>query len=220
MTAFYRSVSQINSAMSRVYMHMFLAVLTSLAVATVIAGSPAALAFLFTGVMKWVILLLPIPAVMLVTAGLASNPSRGAAMIMLHGFSAVMGLSLSIILSIHSVGAVVSALSGAAVLFGVLSIYGYFTKKDLSDWGPMLIMALIAIIIASVINIFIGSSVTSIVISVISILVFAGLTAYDTQEIRRVVSIDTNDAVEVAGALNLYLNFINIFLNLLNLGDD
>jgi uncharacterized protein len=220
MTAIYRSVSQINEAMSRVYMHMFFAVLTSFAVASFAASSLSVMTFLFTGFMGWVTILMPIPAVMLVSVGLSRNPSRLEASAMLHGFAAIMGLSLSAALAVHSTGAVISAFAGAAALFGLLSVFGYFTKKDLSDWGPMLFVALIAIIVASVVNIFVGSSFASSVISVIAILVFAGLTAYDTQEIRKIVSVSSNDAAEVSGALSLYLNFINIFLNLLNLGDD
>ena len=107
---------------------------------------------------------------------------------------------------------------GAAVLFGVMSFYGYFTKRDLSGIGDLLFVALIAIIIASVINLFVGSTLAQMVISAIAIVIFLGFTAYDTQQIRDMVSEgDENTAVEVLGALNLYLDFINIFINLLQL---
>jgi FtsH-binding integral membrane protein len=106
---------------------------------------------------------------------------------------------------------------GGAVLFGVMSGYGYFTKKDLSGFGSLLLVGLIAIIIASIINIFVGSTVFQMVISAIAILVFLGLTAYDTQRIREEVSIENNGIAEIRGALSLYLNFINLFLSLLQL---
>ena len=107
---------------------------------------------------------------------------------------------------------------GAAVLFGTMSLYGYFTKKDLTSIGQFLFIGLIGIIIASVINVFIGNDTASMVISALAIIIFTGLTAYDTQKIREVVSVSGGEGrEEVLGALSLYLNFINIFLNLLQL---
>jgi FtsH-binding integral membrane protein len=106
---------------------------------------------------------------------------------------------------------------GGAVLFGVMSGYGYFTKKDLSEFGSLLLVGLIAVVIASVINIFVGSTIFQMVISAIAILVFLGLTAYDTQRIREEVSMENDGGAEIRGALSLYLNFINLFLNLLQL---
>jgi FtsH-binding integral membrane protein len=129
-----------------------------------------------------------------------------------------MGLSFSSIFIIFTVGSIVSAFMGAAVLFGTMSIYGYFTKKDLSSIGQFLFIGLIGIVIASVINVFIGSSVAGMVISALAIVIFTGLTAWDTQRIRQLVSVSGNEGrEEVLGALSLYLNFINIFLNLLQL---
>jgi len=106
---------------------------------------------------------------------------------------------------------------GTVVLFGVMSAYGYFTKNSLDSIGKYLIVGLIAIIIASIINIFIGSSLFAMVISALAIIIFLALTAYDTQKIRDMLIYDSTDAVEVQGALTLYLDFINIFLNLLQL---
>jgi FtsH-binding integral membrane protein len=113
---------------------------------------------------------------------------------------------------------VVTAFLGASVLFGTMSLYGYFTKNSLDSWGKYLFIGLIAIVIASVINIFIGSSIASMVISAVAIVLFLGLTAYDTQQIREQVRYaDEDHRAEVLGALSLYLNFINIFTSLLNL---
>jgi FtsH-binding integral membrane protein len=107
---------------------------------------------------------------------------------------------------------------GAGILFGTLSAYGYFTKKNLDSLGQFMFVGLIAIVIASIVNIFIGSSVMATVISALAIIIFLGLTAYDTQKIREMVSYDEPSGnVEIVGALTLYLDFINLFLNLLQL---
>jgi uncharacterized protein len=128
------------------------------------------------------------------------------------------GSELFMIFAVFNMGSIVSAFMGAAILFGVMSGYGYFTKKDLSSMGQMMFVGLIAICIASIVNIFIGSTVMQMVISALAIIIFLGLTAYDTQQIREAVSVDSSDsAVEVTGALTLYMDFINLFLNLLQL---
>jgi FtsH-binding integral membrane protein len=106
---------------------------------------------------------------------------------------------------------------GAAVLFGTMSVWGYFTRQNLDSLGKFMFIGLIAVIIASIINLFIGSSLLAMVVSACAIIVFLGLTAYDTQRIREMVSEDDSNSIEVLGALSLYLNFINIFLNLLSL---
>jgi FtsH-binding integral membrane protein len=108
----------------------------------------------------------------------------------------------------------------AGILFSVMSGYGYFTKRSLDSVGKFMFVGLIAIIIASIVNIFIGSSVMQMVISALAIIIFLGLTAYDTQKIREEVSYETNGVAEVRGALTLYMDFINLFLNLLNLFGD
>jgi FtsH-binding integral membrane protein len=106
----------------------------------------------------------------------------------------------------------------AAVLFGTMSFYGYFTKRSLETMGQFMFVGLIAIVIASIINIFVGSTVAQMTISALAIIIFLGLTAWDTQRIREMVSaLEPDGRLEVAGALSLYLNFINIFLNLLQL---
>jgi FtsH-binding integral membrane protein len=110
------------------------------------------------------------------------------------------------------------AFASSAILFGTMSLYGYFTQRSLESMGQFLIVGLIAVIIASIVNIFVGSSVLTMVISAIAIVIFLGLTAYDTQQIREMVSLDSaSDSAEVSGALTLYLDFINIFVNLLQL---
>jgi FtsH-binding integral membrane protein len=216
----YRSASEINNAMIRVYNHMFLAVLTSLVVSFLVSSSTAAMAVLFGTWFKWVIIFAPLVAVFGVTMALNSNPPKEIAVLLLHGFAALMGLSMATIFVVYTLGSIINAFFGAAVLFGTMSLYGYFTKQSLDSWGKFLFVGLIAIVIASIINVFVGSSVAQMVISALAIIIFLGLTAYDTQRIRETVSEETHAATEVMGALSLYLNFINIFISLLQLFGD
>jgi uncharacterized protein len=213
----YRSASQLNDAMIRVYNNMFLAVLVSMASSWFVSTNPALMAFLFTGMMKWIVVFSPLVVVLALSFGI-EKLSKGQARAALFGFAVLMGISFATIFVIYTAGSIVSAFMSAAVLFGCMSIYGYFTKRDLSSIGQFLFIGLIAIIIASVINIFIGSSILTMTISAIAIIVFLGLTAYDTQNIREMLSVDGDTGkTEVIGALSLYLNFINLFLNLLQL---
>lgn len=216
-TATYRSATEINSAMGRVYGHMALAVITSMIVSFFVGNSAAMMEFFFTGVMKWVVIFAPLVAILAVSFAM-DKFSKGALTIFLHGFAALMGLSFATIFVVYNMGSIVSAFMGAAILFAVMSGYGYFTKKDLSGLGSLLFVGLIAIIVASIINIFIGSTVFQMVISAIGVIVFLGLTAYDTQRIREIVSVGGDSGKEeVMGALSLYLDFINLFLMLLQL---
>jgi len=216
----YRSAEEINSAMGRVYGHMSLAVIVSMLVSYFVGTSPELLQFFFTGVLKWIVIFAPLAAIFGVSYVLGNNPSKGVAQLCLHGFAALMGLSFATIFAIFTMGSIVSAFMGAAILFGTMSFYGYFTKRSLESLGQFMFIGLIAIVIASIVNIFIGSSVMATVISALAIIIFLGLTAYDTQQIREMVSVDTSDAAEVSGALTLYMDFINLFINLLQLFGD
>jgi uncharacterized protein len=216
-TVIYRSASAINEAMARVYKNMFLAVIVSMITAMVVSSVPALMAFFFTGIMKWIVIFAPLAAILIMSFA-QERFSKSQLELFLYSFAALMGLSFSSIFIVFTVGSIVSAFMGAAVLFGTMSIYGYFTKKDLSSMGQFLFIGLIGIVIASVINVFIGSSVAGMVISALAIVIFTGLTAWDTQRIRQLVSVSGLEGrEEVLGALSLYLNFINIFLNLLQL---
>jgi FtsH-binding integral membrane protein len=212
----YRSATQINSAMGRVYGHMALAVLMSMFVSYQVGSNADLMAFFFTGAMKWLVIFAPLVAILGVSFAM-EKMSKSALQLFLYGFAALMGLSFSTIFVVYNMGSIVSAFMGAAILFVVMSGYGYFTKKNLDSIGQFLFVGLIAIIIASIVNIFIGSTVFQMVISAIGVIVFLGLTAYDTQKIREMVSIDNDGRAEVAGALTLYLDFINLFLMLLQL---
>jgi FtsH-binding integral membrane protein len=213
----YRSAEEINSAMGRVYGHMSLAVLVSMLISYWIGTTPELLQFFFTGVLKWIVIFAPLAAIFGVSYVLANNPTKSTAQLCLHGFAALMGLSFSMIFAVFTMGSIVSAFMGAAILFGVMSGYGYFTRRSLDSVGRFMFVGLIAIVIASIVNIFIGSTVMQMVISALAIIIFLGLTAYDTQKIREELSVETSDAAEVRGALTLYMDFINLFLNLLQL---
>jgi uncharacterized protein len=211
---------QINTAMANVYKHMSLAVLISMIVSYFVGTNPVLLAFFFTGFIKWVVIFAPLAAIVGIPIVLNSNPPKHIAQLMLYGFAALMGLSFATIFAVYQMGSIFTAFMGAAVLFGTMSFYGYFTKKSLDSLGSFLFVGLIAVVIASIINIFLASSLFSMVISAIAIIVFLGLTAYDTQKIREMVTYNDNGIAEISGALTLYLDFINIFLSLLQLFGD
>jgi FtsH-binding integral membrane protein len=214
----WRSADAINSAMLRVYNYMLMAVLVSGLVAGGVASSVELMQFLFTGVMKWVVLFAPLIAIFIITPALNSNPGRIAAIGMLLAFAAIMGMSLATVFFVYTAGSIVMAFFSTAILFGTMSMYGYFTKRSLESVGQFLFIGLITLIVVSIVNIWIGSSVLTMAISAIAILIFLGLTAYDTQQIRHMLSDDSvSGAAEVTGALTLYLDFINIFVNLLQL---
>ena len=137
-------------------------------------------------------------------------------------FSMIMGISLSYIFLIYSVGSIVNVFFITAAVFGVMAVAGYTTKTDLTKLGSILMIGLIGIIIASVVNMFLGSSTMDYIISIIGVVVFTGLTAYDVQKLKRMgeqVATGTETAQKMAlmGALSLYLDFINLFLMLLRL---
>jgi FtsH-binding integral membrane protein len=217
-TTIYRSAEVINSAMANVYKHMSFAIITSMIVSYFVGSSPELLQFFFTGVMKWIVIFSPLVAIFGVSYVLANNPTKQIAQLCLHGFATLMGISFATIFAIFTMGSIVNAFMSAAILFGVMSGYGYFTKQSLDSLGKFMFVGLIAIIIASIVNIFIGSTVMQMVISTLAIIIFLGLTAYDTQKIREELMEEGDTSIaEVRGALTLYLDFINIFINLLQL---
>jgi uncharacterized protein len=215
-TSTIRSAAEINSAMGRVYGHMSVAVVISMLASLLVASSPALMAVLFGTGLKWVIMFAPLIAILGMSLAY-ERMSKSTLQVLLYGFAVLMGLSFATIFVVYQIGSIVTAFMGAAILFGTLSFYGYFTKKDLSSWGTFLMVGLIALIITSIVNIFIGSSVLAMTLSAIAIIIFLGLTAYDTQRIRELVTYENDGKAEVMGALSLYLNFINIFLSLLQL---
>lgn len=215
-----RTATQINEAMGRVYMYMMMAVLISMAVSIGVGTNPELVKFFFTGIMHWVVIFAPLVFIMLTPIMFNAGIGLAGGMGVLAAFSALMGLSFSIIFAVYTAGSIFTAFMGSAVLFGTMSFYGYFTKRSLESMGQFMFIGLIAIIIASLINIFIGSTLMQMVISALAIIIFLGLTAYDTQRIREDLMDSSDHVTEIYGAMTLYLDFINIFLNLLQLTGD
>lgn len=217
-TSTFPAAAEVNQAMGRVYAYMGLATLVSMFTSWYVGSSAALMSIFFTGWMLWVTILSPLAFIFIIPFALKSDLPRYMAVTILAAFAALMGLSLAGIFAIYTLGSIFSAFLGASVLFGVMAAYGYFTKQDLDSFGKYLFVALIALIIAMIVNVFIGSTIVQMVISAIAIVVFMGLTAYDTQQIRDMIRTGGgNTAVEVMGALSLYLDFINLFIHLLQL---
>lgn len=173
------------------------------------------------GMMPWIIMLSPFAFILAMNFGLEKF-SATTLTVMFIAFSACMGLSLSSVFLLYSLGSVFQVFAVTAGTFGIMAIAGYTTSIDLTRMGSLLFMALIGIILASIVNWFIGSSVMDLIISIIGVVVFTGLIAYDTQRIKRIgMSVDnessTASKLAILAATSLYLDFINLFLFLLRL---
>ena len=183
------------------------------------ADSMAASVFAGPGIMKWVIMLSPLAIVFAMSFG-QNKFSTGTLQLMFWGFATLMGLSMSTIFLVYTGGSVALAFFSTAAAFAGLSLFGYTTQKDLSGWGSFLIMGVVGLIVASVLNMFLGSGTLDLVISGLGVLIFAGLTAYDTQRLKSMYSYvagtDMMGKVVIMGALSLYLDFINMFQFLLS----
>ena len=170
--------------------------------------------------LKWVIMLAPLAFILVMSFGI-NKLSSGATQILFWTFAAVMGVSISSIFAVFAGGSIVQVFLITSIAFAGLSLYGYTTKRDLSPVGSFMIMGLIGIIVASLVNLFLQSDALQFAVSVIGVVVFAGLTAYDTQAIKSDYYAnydeETGKKVAIHGALRLYLDFINMFLLLLNL---
>ena len=169
---------------------------------------------------KWLVMLAPLGIVFYMSFGI-NKMSASKAQTVFWIFAALMGLSLSWILMVYTSTSIARVFFITSATFGAMSIYGYTTKRDLTKFGSFLMMGLIGIIIASLVNIFLKSTMMYFVISILGVLIFVGLTAYDTQKIKNMyVASDTGELVgkkAIMGALTLYLDFINLFIMLLRL---
>ncbi|MEO1280408.1 MAG: Bax inhibitor-1/YccA family protein [Pseudomonadota bacterium] len=179
---------------------------------------------LYASPLKWVLMLAPLAFVLIISFGI-NKLSPAATQMVFWAFAAVMGVSISSIFLVYTGSSIAQIFFITAASFAGLSAWGYTTKKDLSGWGSFLIMGVIGLIIASIVNIFLASSALQWAISVITLLVFAGLTAYDNQRLKDEYLMIRNDAAMVAkssimGALSLYINFINMFMAALQLFGD
>ena len=209
--------------MNKVYGLMSAAMLITGAVAFFVGSSPQLLFAIFSTPLQWVVMLAPLGVVFLLAARV-HKMSLPTAQAVFWGFSGLMGLSISYIFAVYTGMAIAQTFLITAIAFAGLSLYGYTTKKDLSGMGSFLIMGLIGVIAASIINIFLGSPALAFAVSVIGVLVFAGLTAYDTQNIKNTYlqmahsgNTEWLGKAALMGSLSLYLNFLNMFLLLLTL---
>jgi FtsH-binding integral membrane protein len=208
--------------MLSIYNYMASGVLLTGIVALGFASSGMAEQVLATP-LRWLIMLAPLAFVMVISFGI-NRLSLFAAQALFWAFAVAMGLSMSAIFLVYTGTSIATTFFATAAAFASLSLWGYTTKKDLSGFGTFLIMGVVGLIIASLINIFLQSSVMNLVISAVGVLLFAGLTAYDTQKIKSmyyyVAGTDFAGKSVVMGALTLYLDFINMFTFLLQfLGD-
>ena len=220
--------------MIRVYNYMtagvaltgLVAYLTFSAAVTHAAGGLALTPFghaIFQSPLMWVFVLAPLGLVMLLSFGI-NRLSAGTALTLFFVYAGLLGLSLASIFLVYTGASVTRVFFISAATFGAMSLYGYTTKRDLTAVGSFMFMGLIGIVIASLVNIFLQSSGLYWVISVIGVLVFVGLTAYDTQSIKEMYDVHDDGTVAgrkaVMGALRLYLDFINLFLMLLRIFGD
>jgi FtsH-binding integral membrane protein len=214
----------LRSYMLSIYNYMASAVLLTGAVAMLFANSGMAAQVLGgPGPLKYIIMLAPLGFVMVLSYGL-NRLSTFAAQSLFWAFAAVMGLSLSSIFLVYTGASIAQTFFATGAAFAGLSLFGYTTKKDLSAFGTFLIMGVVGLLVAMLINMFLKSPAMNLVISFIGVLLFAGLTAYDTQKIKslyfHVAGSDMVGKSVVMGALTLYLDFINMFMFLLRFMGD
>ncbi len=203
---------------TKVYGWMSLALLTSAAFAVFVASSPELIKAVSGA--YWIFILAQFGAVIALTAAIEKMSATVATAVFL-GYSALTGITLSFIFMVYTMGSIASTFMVTALTFGAMSVYGYYTKKDLTSMGNMLMMALMGLVISSLVNIFLQSEMLYWVSSYIGVLIFVGLTAYDTQKIKNMNVAEAGSDIErkgaIIGALVLYLDFINLFLMLLRI---
>lgn len=204
---------------TKVYLWMFIGLLLSSISAYFTFVNPAMNSFVYSSFG----LILIIELIVVITFSLLRRKvSPMGAKIMFIVYSIISGLTLSSIFIVYKLSSIMVVFLSAAIMFGLLALYGYFTNQDLTSFGKLLMFGLLAVIIMSIINIFVTSQSFDITISIISIIIFLGLTALDMQNLKRIYYYYENDSVDldksaIYGALDLYLDFINIFLDLLRL---
>lgn len=216
------SFSSSQSFLARVFMLMFIALGVSAFFAISFGNSPDLMATLMTRMpdkkmsltaLGWVVMFAPLLFVFIMSLGYSSL-SKTSLMLLFMLYAAINGISLSFIMLAYTTASLVGCFLSAAAMFGVMGAWGYITKKDLSSWGSILFTALIGIIISLFINMWLHSHIFNYIISIIGVIVFCALTAYDVQKLK---SMAYDDKSAIMGALELYLDFLNIFLFLLRL---
>ena len=221
------AAASVRTFLASVFSYMAMALVISGVMAWWFGSDMTKLAYLLnfeTGshtILGWVVMFAPLGLVFLM-GGMVEKMSGTALLATFLAFATIMGISLSYIFLIYSVGSIANVFFITAAVFTLMAVAGYTTKTDLTKLGSILMIGLIGIIIASVINMFLGSSTMDYVISIIGVVVFTGLTAYDVQKLKRMGEVvisgtETAQKMALMGALSLYLDFINLFLMLLRL---
>lgn len=214
-------VSAQNALIRQVYAWMGAGLLVTALLALVTVSSPTLYKAVFGNKLLIYGLLIGELALVFTISGAINRLSATMATLLFIAYSALNGVTLSIIFLVYTADSIASTFVVTAAMFGTMSVYGYMTRRDLTSWGSFLFMGLIGIVIASVVNIFVGSSTVSWIVSALGVIVFTGLTAYDTWKIKSMAAGGAEGRKPaILGALTLYLDFINLFLMLLRLGGD
>jgi uncharacterized protein len=213
-----------NSFLQRVFSIMALGLAITGLTAFGVAQSQEMVYALFGTPMRYVIMFAPLAFILVLSFGI-EKMSYAVATIVFASFSFVMGLSLSSIFLIYQMGSIASTFFVSSGMFGAMAIFGYTTKRDLTKLGSILFMALIGILLATLVNFFIKSTIMNLVISILGVIIFCGFTAYDMQRLKQMAghasdSSDESRKLALIGALTLYLDFLNLFLFLLRLMGD
>ena len=208
----------VNQGLRSYFNDVFSRITTALLISAMFAYIGMRVPMLYAGgALTWMIILSPLAFILIMSFGAERFSDRGLLM-MLMGFGAAQGLSMGALLYIYTAHSVITAFLMAAIVFSTFAIIGYTTKRDLSAMGTFLFVGLIGIIIASIVNIWLNLTALAFVVNVLAVLIFTGLTAYDMQKLKHIY-LDGGDSsrVRTFGALSLYLDFINIFVSLLQL---
>ncbi len=216
------SVEAVNEIFRKVYQYMALGLIITAFTAYFTASSPSVLRMLFSSSAPLIVIAIVELALVIILSSMINKLSTGTALIIFAGYSVLNGLMFSSILLVYTASSIYQAFFTTAGMFAAMSIYGIYTKRDLTSMGSFLHMGLWGLLIALVINLFVGSSMIELLTSVLGVIIFLGLTAYDTAKIKNLAEgygweIDGTIAgrIAVIGALELYLDFINLFLYML-----
>jgi FtsH-binding integral membrane protein len=219
MTAFSMSAEAIHTAMRRVFNYMFLAVIWTAFVSLGIASLPDVQALVVTGPLKWPVIIAPFVCIFFMGTGY-SKYTTTRLLVVFTILATAFGAMLSTIFLVYAKTSIVLALISASSVFVVSAGYGYFSKRNLTGFGNYLFVALVALLVAMLANLIIGSTVLSYIISAVAVLLFTKITIYDAQRVRdELYYADNGDIgrIQVFGALSLYLDFMNLFVNILKL---
>jgi FtsH-binding integral membrane protein len=218
MDSSYTAIETVDSGVQSFFRDVFMRMTAALLISGVTAGLASLVPALYTGgILTWLIILSPIAFVLAMSLG-AERFSTNTLVMLFIGFAVAQGLSLGSIFLVYTGASILTAFLISSGVFATFAVLGYTTKRDLTSMGSFLFVGLIGIIIASVVNIWLALPVLAQVINVLAVLIFVGLTAYDVQKLKEVYYSGADDGkVRTLGALTLYLDFINIFIALLQL---